>query len=224
MDAAALESGAPALEIVNTGSQESEFLGGQFVIGTTTDCQAESAASISVEFTATSVIAIPPEDVALPGAESLPSDVVDTVTSTITEVVTEQVVSQAGIPTPPEIAISSATFMPVDISDARAPSLGTVQIDFNGADPACGWQLTLAYDEFSDGDNSIPIDGLEFVELTGLDQAVTSFDQGVLIVTIPAGTGLNSGSFVVTTSLEIPDTVSPGTYSTTITAGAQLTP
>jgi hypothetical protein len=223
-DSSTLETGASALEIVNTGSPESEFLGGQFVIGAKADCQAESAASISIEFTTTSVVAIPPENLAVPGAEALPSDALDFVLSTITEVVTEQIVNQAPIPTSPEITISSATFLPVDISDARAPSIGTVQVDFAGADPACAWQLTLSYDAFSDGDVSIPLAGLEFVDLTGLDQAVTSFEQGVLIVTIPAGTGLSSGSLVVTTSLDIPDTVSPGTYSTTITAGAQLTP
>jgi hypothetical protein len=207
-----LEASDGQIELVS----DSKSMSSQFVIATKLGCSAAPTAELSLEFTATSILPVPTD------AEGNPlPDVVET---RVTETTTSQISSQGRTATAPMVTISSASFVPVDISDGRRSTEGTVNVSYSDVPVGCAWQITLAYGDLVNGDHEIPVANLELVDVTGFDQAAVSHDQGTFVITPPANTTTASGSFVITVSLELPDTIPEGSYATTITASIELLP
>jgi hypothetical protein len=180
---------------------DGEAFNSQFMVATRSGCGASATANLALELTATSTLPIPTD------AEGNP--VADVVATNVTEVATEAIAVQGRAAAATQVMLSSASFTPIDISDNRRSTEGTMHVSYSDAPVGCAWQITLAYGDLVGGDHEIPVANLEMVEVTGFDQAAISYDQG---------------TFVITVSLELPDTIPEGSYATTITASIELLP
>jgi hypothetical protein len=200
------------LELVVDGSTRAS----QFVIATRHGCSVNPVTNLTLELAATSTLPVPTD------AEGNP--VPDVVETQVTEVVTESLAVRGRAAEAPQVSITSASFEPVDITANHTSTEGTVQVSYSDAPTGCAWQITVSYGDLVGGGIEIPAAGLELVEVTGLDEATISFEQGTLVVTPHGQLAATSGSFVITVSLDLPDPLPPGTFDSTVTASAELLP
>jgi hypothetical protein len=187
------------LTLTDDDSTDTGFLTSRFAIASRLACEATPSATIFLEFEATS------------GNEAA------------VETVSKELTIKAIPATVPDVHVASASFSTVDISSGAQVSTGTITVNYANASAFCGWTITTTVDDFVSSEGVIPASGLSLINVSGADGATSSRNVGTIVLLALPGTGIpSSGTITLTVSVPVPEEISAGDYTTTIssTAGA----
>lgn len=215
------------LDLTDSNLEDDGFYSSRFYVGTQLGCTSLTSAQVKIDLTATSTAPVSEDESGNPlpiiteDGEEIPAPPGETVKETAQ---LRNLVFSGTETTAPTVTIVAASFTPIDILEGNMSSIGKLEVHYSNAPKSCAWQLTLAYGDLTNGEVIIPTADLELLDVTGIESSAMSLDNQSFTIYQPGSAETVSGSFTLTTLLELPDPVPAGDYTTSVTVSAIVMP
>lgn len=183
------------LWLIDRDLADAGFLSATFSIATRLGCDAQPYVDLRLEFEATS------------GEQGT------------VEPWTGQLPITASPATLPDVTLTSAVFEPVDPATGQLVSNGAITMTYSNASVSCGWNATIIVGDFVSGDTVLPASALVLTDVAGAPGMTWSQEGGAITLRAAQGTDMaTDGAITVAVSMPVPEDISDGDYSTTISS------